>query len=209
MLEPAKKAGANLRIFDFGPYMVKIKCTGWFLAAVLVIAPSLAPAQHKLTKIKVNETVTVQVPKEWTVMDERDIAQRYPSVRAPLAAYTNYERVADFMVNISATRWPDDNVELAKEFFKAGLVNMFDKVEMIDEGVREMSGKKFIFFEFESRMNGNRSQEELREPILRYTYIQYLIQPGQALVFSFSCPRRIRDEWQPTARSMMKGIKVK
>ena len=209
MLEPAKKAGANLRIFDFGPYMVKIKCIGWVLAVMLVIAPWMAPAQHKLTKIKVNETITVQVPKDWTAMDEMDVTQRYPSVRAPIAAYTNYERVADFMINVSATQWPDDNVELAKEFFKAGLVNMFDKVDMIDEGVRELSGKKFIFFEFESRMNGSRSQEELREPVLRYTYIQYLIQPGQALVFSFSCPRRIKDEWQATARAMMKGVKVK
>jgi hypothetical protein len=189
--------------------MVKIKCTGWFLAVALILAPWIAPGQHKLTKIKVNETLTVQVPKDWTAMDEMDVTQRYPSVRAPIAAYTNYERVADFMVNISATQWPDDNVELAKEFFKAGVMNMFDKVEMIDEGVREISGKKFIFFEFGSRVNGSRSQEELREPILRYTYIQYLIQPGQALVFSFSCPHRIKDEWQATARTMMKGIKVK
>jgi len=189
--------------------MVKIKCIAWILGAMLVIAPFVSPAQHKLTKIKVNETLTVQVPKDWTAMDEMDVSQRYPSVRAPLAAYTNYERVADFMVNISATQWPDDNVEMAKEFFKSGLMNMFDKVEMIDEGIREISGKKFIFFEFESRVNGNRSQEELREPVLRYTYIQYLIQPGQALVFSFSCPRRIKDEWQATARAMMKGVKVK
>ena len=86
---------------------------------------------------------------------------------------------------------------------------MFDKVEMIDEGVHEVSGKKLIFFEFESRVNGNKSQEELREPVLRYTYIQYLIQPGKALVFSFSCPRRMKDEWQETAREMMKGVKIK
>lgn len=189
--------------------MVKIKCIGWILASVLVIAPRVVPAQHKLIKIKVNEKITVQVPKEWTRMDAMDVTQRYPSVRAPLAAYTNYERVADFMVNISATQWPDDDVELAKEFFKAGLMNMFDKVQMIDEGVHEISGKKFIFFEFESRVNGNRSQEELRDPVLRYTYIQYLIQPGQALVFSFSCPRRIKDEWQATARTMMSEIKVR
>ena len=189
--------------------MVKIKCIGWLLAFALSLVPFLSPAQQKLVKVKVNETLTVLVPKDWQKMDEMDVAQRYPSVRAPLVAYTNYERVADFSVNISATQWPDDNVELAKEFFKSGLVNMFDKVEMIDEGIHEQSGKKFIYFEFESRVNGNKSQEELREPVLRYTYIQYLIQPGKALVFSFSCPRRMREEWQASAREMMKGVKVK
>ena len=179
------------------------------MAFVLLCLICVAAAPHKLVKIKVNDNLTVMVPKDWSPMDEMDVTQRYPSVRAPLVAYTNYERVADFSVNISATQWPDDDLNVAQGFFKAGLVNMFDKVEMIDEGIHQVSGKKFIFFEFESRINGNKSQEELREPILRYTYIQYLIQPGQALVFSFSCPRRMKDEWQETAREMMKGVKVK
>ena len=189
--------------------MVKIKSMGRKIAFVLGFVALVAAAPHKLVKIKVNDTLSVLVPKEWVPMDDMDISQRYPSVRAPLVAYTNQERIADFSVNISATQWPDDDITVAKDFFKSGLVNMFDKVEMIDEGVHEVSGKKLIFFEFESRVNGNKSQEELREPVLRYTYIQYLIQPGKALVFSFSCPRRMKDEWQETAREMMKGVKIK
>lgn len=176
---------------------------------MLVIAVFTGAVQHKLIKVKVNDSLSVLVPKDWSPMDEMDVTQRYPSVRAPLVAYTNYERVADFSVNISATQWPDDNVELAKEFFKAGVVNMFDKVEMISEGIHEVSGKKLIYFEFDSRVNGKTSQEELREPVLRYTYIQYYIQPGQALVFSFTCPRRMKDQWQETAREMMTGVKIK
>lgn len=189
--------------------MRKIKSILLKVSFVLVIAVLIAGGPHKLVKIKVNDKLSVLVPKEWTPMDAMDIAQRYPSVRAPLVAYTNYERVADFSVNISATQWPDDDIEMAKGFFKAGLVNMFDKVDMISEGIHEVSGKKLIFFEFESRVNGARGQEELREPVLRYTYIQYLIQPGQALVFSFSCPRRMRAEWQETAHEMMEGVKIK
>lgn len=189
--------------------MPKTKSAYCNLALALVAMTIIAAAPHKLVRVKVNDTISVLVPKEWVPMDEMDITQRYPSVRAPLAAYTNEERVADFSVNISATQWPDDNVAMAKEFFKAGVVNMFDKVDMIDEGIREVSGKKIIYFEFESRVNGNRGQEELRDPVLRYTYIQYYIQPGSALVFSFSCPRRLREEWQDTAREMMKGIKIR
>jgi hypothetical protein len=169
----------------------------------------VAADKPKLTRVKVNDDLSVLVPKDWTAMDDLDITQRYPSVRAPLLAYTNYERVADFSINVSATQWPDDDVELAQQFFKSGVMNMFDRVEMIDEGIRNISGKKFIFFEFDSRVNGNRQKEELKDPILRYNHIQYLIQPGKALVFSFSCPRRMQEEWQTTAREMMQGIKVK
>lgn len=188
--------------------MIKIKsgAPNWL---ILVSMMAIAADTHKLMKVKVNDNVTVSVPKDWMPMDPQDIAQRYPSVRAPLAAYTNLERVADFSVNVSATQWPDDDVQLAQKFFKAGVMNVFDRVEMIDEGIHEVRGKKFIFFEFESRINGNRQQEGFQDPVVRYTFIQYLIEPGKALVFSFNCPKGQRQEWQETAREMMKNIKVK
>ncbi len=178
----------------------------WLFPVVLIC---MAADQPKLMKVKVNKELTVSVPKDWRLMDAMDIVQRYPSVRAPLAAYTNYERVADFSVNISATQWPDDDLTLAKKFFKAGVMNTFDHVEMIDEGIHEVHGRNFIFFEFESRINGNRRQDGLQDPVTRYTYIQYLIEPGKALVFSFSCPRGQKAQWQETAREMMKRIKIK
>jgi len=188
--------------------MLKIKSGAqkWlFISGLLLVAA----VPQKMMKIKTNNGITVSVPKDWHPMDEYDIVQRYPSVRAPLLAYTNEERVADFSVNISATQWPDDDVALAQKFFKAGIMNTFDRVEMIGEGVHEVHGKKFIFFEFDSRVEGNRRQEGYKDPVLRYTYIQYLIEPGKALVFSFNCPRSQKEQWQETARIMMKGIWVK
>lgn len=188
--------------------MIKIKNASlkWLF---LIIPACIAADRPRLVKIKVNDAITVLVPKEWSVMDDLDIIQRYPSVRAPIAAYTNMERVADFSINISATQWPDNNAEMAQKFFKAGILNFFDRVDMIDEGIRELSGKKFIYFEFDSRVNGSKQGEGYTEAVVRYSYIQYLIEPGRALVFSFSCPKRQKEELQETAREMMNGIKVK
>src|SRR5687767_6147164 len=112
----------------------------------------------KLVKTKVTDDITVSIPKGWKPMDGVDFTERYPSVRAPLAAYTNEERMADFSVNISATQWPDANAEIARQFFKASVMNMFDRVEMISEGIHEVNKRKYIFFEFESRVNGTRTQ---------------------------------------------------
>lgn len=176
---------------------------------MLMALVCLAADKPKLVKVKVNENITVSIPKGWRPMDGMDFTQRYPSVRAPLAAYTNEERVVDFSVNVSATQWPDANAEIAQRFFKASLMNMFDRVEMINEGIHEVNKKKFIFFEFESRVNGNRREEGFTDPVLKYTYIQYLVEPGKTLVFSFNCPRRMREEWQETAGAMMKAVKVK
>ncbi len=178
----------------------------WFFLIALVFIAAESP---KLVKVKVTDEITVSIPKGWNAMDALDFTQRYPSVRAPLAAFTNEIGLVDFSVNISATQWPDTDLELAQKFFKAGVMNMFDRVEMIQEGIYEVNKKKFIYFEFDSRINGNRQQEGFQDPVLRYTYIQYLIEPGKALVFSFNCPRRQKEEWQETARLMMKSVKVK
>src|SRR6187551_3017404 len=188
--------------------MTKIKSMmplGLFLLAFTLISAE----KPKLVKTKVSEGITVSIPQGWRPMDGLDFTERYPSVRAPLAAYTNDERLVDFSVNVSATQWPDSDMEIAQEFFRASIMNSFDRVVMIEEGVHEISKKKFIFFEFESRVNGIKQREGYGDPIVKYTYIQYLIEPGKALVFSFNCPGRDKAEWQETARTMMKAIKIK
>lgn len=169
----------------------------------------LSFTQPKLVKVKVSEDITVSVPKEWRPMDALDFSERYPSVRAPLAAFTNEERTVDFSVNISATRWPDANLEIASKFFKSSLTNMFDRVTMINEGIEKINGNSFIFFEFESRINGNKNQLGNADPVLNYNYVQYLVQPQRTLVFSFHCSRRDRQEWEKAAVVMMNSIKVK
>jgi hypothetical protein len=165
--------------------------------------------QPKLVKIKVADGITVSIPEGWKPMDGLDFIERYPSVRAPLAAFTDNDRLVDFSVNISATRWPDANLALAQQFFKASISSMFDRVEMISEGVHEVHGKKFVYFEFESRVNGNKGNEELSDPVLKYSYLQYYIEPKRTLVFSFNCPRRLRAEWQASAQAMMKSVKIR
>jgi hypothetical protein len=180
------------------------------LRSFLLISLIFLSFDHpKLVKTKVADGITVSIPEGWRPMDGLDFTQRYPSVRAPLAAFTNEQRVADFSVNISATQWPDADINIAKQFFKSSVMNMFDRVEMIHEGTIELHGKQFVFFEFESRVNGNQTELGLNDPVTRYTYLQYLVEPKRTLVFSFNCPKREREQWQSTAAAIMKSIRVK
>lgn len=178
---------------------------------LLIVATLLAFgfAPPKLTKTKVADGITVALPRGLSVMTPEDIVQRYPSVRSPLAAYTDVNRTADFSVNVSATQWPDENLEIAKKFFKAGITNLYDRVDFISEGVLTIHKRKYIFFEFESRVNGNKMKMGEQSPMYRYTYIQYLIEKDRALVFSFNCPKDLRQEWQSTVHAMMKSVTVK
>lgn len=163
----------------------------------------------KLVKTKMADGIRVSIPSDFYPMSPDDIAQRFPSVRAPLGAYTNQDRVVDFSANISATQWPDADLDVARQFFKAGLINLYDKIEVIEEGIHEVNKKKYIFFEFESYVKGSKREPGSEDPILKYTYIQYLVQTKRTLVFTFSCPKNQKDDWQGTARLMMKSVKVK
>ncbi|HEX8061182.1 MAG TPA: hypothetical protein VF473_09620 [Cyclobacteriaceae bacterium] len=176
---------------------------------ILLLAFVLTSSANKLVKTKVNDDITVSLPEGFFPMTPEDIAQRLPSVRAPLGAYTNEDRIVDFSVNISATQWPDADQEIAARFFKAALYNLYDKIDMVSEGIHEIHKKKFICFEFESRINPNKRTEGGSEPLLKYTRIQYLVEPGRTLVFSFSCPRTMRQDWEKVSDEVMKSIRVK
>lgn len=163
----------------------------------------------RLVRIKISDNMSVLLPKDFRPMDGVDLLQRYPSVRKPIAGYTNEDRQIDFSVNTSASQWRVSDTEIAQKFFKASLVNLFDNVDMIDEGIHEVHGKNFIFFEFESRVKGDVRDQALREAVLNYTYIQFLLEPNRTLVFTFTCPRRARMDWQETAHKIMASIKIK
>lgn len=183
--------------------MIKTACI--LLASFLL--SSFTPA--KLIKTKVSDGITVSLPATMYPMTPDDISQRYPSVRAPLGAYTDQERAVDFSVNISATHWPDGNAEMAGQFFKSGLINLYDRLDMISEGTQLLRKKKFVFFEFESRISGDRRKQGYQDPILKYTFIQYLVEKDRTLVFTFSCPKDQREEWQETAREIMRSVRVR
>ena len=129
-----------------------------------LVMVSFTGTEPKLVKTKIADGMVVSLPKTFRPMDDLDFVQRYPSVRQPIAAFTNEEREVDFSVNLSATQWPDANQELAQKFFKAGIYNLFDEVDMIEEGMKEIYGKEYIYFEFESRIKGDWRDMALQEP---------------------------------------------
>ncbi len=177
------------------------------MAVVLLLILS-SFSVSKWVKSRLPGGVTVSVPEELAAMTVEDMAQRFPSVRAPLGAFTNVDRVIDFSANISATNWPDQDVDLARKFFRASLQNLYDRLDMIKEGTQVIHKKKFIYFEFESRVSGDRRVQGMQDPVLKYVYIQYLVLKDKTLVFTFSCPKDKREEWQPVAQEIMKRIRV-
>lgn len=177
------------------------------LISLLVVLAAFTP--QKLVKVKINEGISLMLPEELKPMTEDDLVQRFPSVRAPLGAFTDQNRQADFTVSVSATQWPDGDLQVARQFFKSGISNLYDKVYFISEGTQEIHGKTYIYFEFESRVNGTKGKLGEQEPVVKYSLIQYLVEPKRTLVFSFSCVKPVMPQWQKQAQAVMKSLRVK
>lgn len=184
----------------------------WLSAALpgLVFALLLtAFGQPKMTKVKISEGITVAMPKTFYPMEVPDIIQRLPSVRRPIAAYTNTDRLVDFSVKISATQWRPQDIPMMKEFFKASVINLYDKVDFSQDTVRAVNGQPYAIFEFDSYIGGDRYAIQQTGAIRKYSYVQYTIRNGQTIVFSFNAPFQEKAQWQTIAKTMMESIQMK
>ena len=92
------------------------------------------------------------------------------------------------------------------EFDKASIADLYDKVTILSEGIKEVNGHRFVFFEFTSIVY---PENEYQDSVKKYTYIMYALTNGTTYVIDFSCPRSMQDEWRLTAQQMMEAIKLK
>jgi hypothetical protein len=173
---------------------------------LIIIFISTEIKAQKLVKHKVADNITVRLPKAFYPMTEEDKKQRYASARLPIALYTDPDRMADFGVNRAYTIWQQGDLKLLQEFYQASIMELYDKVEFIDKGIKNINGHDFVFFEFESIVY---PENEFQRNISKYTYLLYGLQGGTTYLFNFTCEKRVRNQWQATARKIMESVKLK
>lgn len=173
------------------------------LLGLITVFPGLS---QRMQKIKIMDgAVKMKVLADFYEMTPEDMVLRIPSIRNPIAAYSSEDRVTDFNIKQSATQWRRQDTEIATRFFKASIYNLFDRVNMIEEGTKEIHDSNFIFFEFESYLAGDNGQPSER----KYNYIMYYLGLGRTLVFTFRCPERDKEKYISAASTMMESIKIK
>lgn len=169
----------------------------FFLPALIALCLNTAVAQ-KLVTVKVAEGIKVKLPKDFAPMSDDDLAIKYPSSKKPLFAYTSPDRLVDFNVNVSKSKLPGNDLNIMKGFYKATILNLYEKVEFLNEGVKTIADRQFIIFEYNSKF------EEKKY----YNYIMYTLVDDQVFIFNFACPLLRKQQWQPVAGRMMESVKV-
>lgn len=163
-----------------------------------------------LVKVKVNDQIQIMLPKNMFPMTAQELQNKLLSSRNPIAAYTDMNKQADLVINSSFSRWRADDIELLQQFYKSNIMSLYDEVTFFREEIQNMQGRKFVVFEFDSKVLPEQSTTLVsRNPVEQYNYIAYTIYNNQTYLFSFSCPLKFKDNWKNTAAAIVESIKLK
>ncbi len=167
-------------------------------------------AQNDLKRLKITKEISMLVPESFVPMSQSDIISKYVSARQPLAMFTSADRRVDLGINQNSSMWKESDLSILKDFYKAGILNLFTEVKFMKDEIREISGRKFVVFEFVSRVvDEENSISGLGTAVSNYTYIMYTLYEDRVLLFNFNCPQSERVKWQLAAGQMMESVRIK
>ena len=180
-----------------------------FLFLIAFIFSAFGADQNKLVKIKLTKEIIVYLPADFTPMTDDDLANKYFTYRKPTAMYTNPDRVVDFGLNITETRWRQEDLPLLKKFYKSGIAKMYTNVNFIQDTIQTINKRDYVVFEFVSELKEEEANAAQRgSAVKQYSYMQYTVKDNRVHVFNFTCPSQIRAKWQQTAHDVMQTIKI-
>ncbi|MCU0429453.1 MAG: hypothetical protein MUF42_05725 [Cytophagaceae bacterium] len=181
----------------------------WIALTCLLTAGALAQAPAKLKRKKLYDGISSLMPKDFTPMSDLDLAAKYPSTKKPLAMFTSEDRNTDFGVNSSKRSFPSEDIEMLQKFYKANIIETYSpsknapsvtraQVNFLSEGVREINGRKFAYYEFISEFEGLR----------KYHYIQLTLIQEHIYIFNFVTDQRAAEKWKSAVGQMMQSVKL-
>lgn len=162
----------------------------------------------KLVKTKVNESITMSLPEEFTIMEQEELNRKYVSSKPPVAAYTDFSKTVDLGVNIAYSRWNAEDLEIMMSFYKSNIMGLYDEVQFITEEIQDIKGRQYVVFEFMSKVNDSEGTTIDQSSISKYVRIQYTIVNSKTVLFNFSCPGRMKEKWAQVAKESLESIKI-
>ena len=162
----------------------------------------------KLRNVKLGSGLAVGVPVSFAPLPDDGIAVKYPSPRKPLAVYSNPSGRVDYSVAVRPTTFESMDYAVLLKIYKSSIQRLYTKVDFLNEDIRTVNGRDFIYFEFVSSVSDTRRTNQLA-PIRRYQAVQYAIVKDQLYVFNFVAPAEEQAQWQPTAQAVMGAISLK
>jgi hypothetical protein len=165
-------------------------------------------SSEKLKKVNVTENIIMQMPENFRLMTDDEIVDKYFTTTKPIALYTDPTVSVDLGVNISSTKWNAKDLEIMMSFQKSNIYSLYDEINIISEGVKDINGRNTGYIEFESVINSDPNSFSQKGGISKYTYIQYIIIGKTSLVFNFTSPIQMKSNWKEVAGLIMDSVEI-
>ena len=181
----------------------------WLIVVISLSFFFISMDSSKLSKRKIYEGVTVLMPEDFVVMSDKDIANKYPSTKKPLAVFMSSDTRADFTMNNTKAKFSGQTAQMLHDIYKVTIMESFDStvfrkdrvkvsLKFLNDGVKTVNKKEYAYFEFISEFNN----------FVKYNYIMYTPHKKHILIFHFSSDANVMNKYQPIANEMMNSIKV-
>ncbi|RRJ65493.1 hypothetical protein EHV15_23160 [Paenibacillus oralis] len=139
----------------------------------------------------------VTMPKTFHEMTPEMAALKYPSEHRPKLIFTNEHNTIDLSFN--HTLDPIDPSEF--EAFTEQMVQLIKRtqkiIEWIEQGIRELAGKKISYCEFVTPVADANM----------YNMLYFTELKGTLLIATFNCLNQEKEGWRAVAKSMLDSLK--
>jgi hypothetical protein len=174
-----------------------------------VLGVALLSFQTDMKKVQLIKGLSAALPKEFIVMIDDDIAQKYPTQKKPLAMYNSTDKSADFGVNYAINKWNNKNLSVLKDIYKSTISSVFTSVTYLQDGlIKNVNGREYIVFEFVSELVDDKRPDSKNFTVRNYSYLMYTIVDKKILVFNFTSVASGKEKWMPVASAIMTSIVI-
>lgn len=168
-----------------------------FIVALILSVPVLAASLVERTIL--NNLVTIQLPADFTPLDEQIKRRKFPSGNPPQLVYANKNAAVSigFTYNTRQKLTPAQLPDLQKLLVK-GLKQVHPNAIWHQETIKTIHGRQWVILEFTTQAVDG----PIRNLMAATSANTYL------LLTSFNTTRALEKRWLPVGRQMINSIKV-
>lgn len=139
------------------------------------------------------------IPDELNTMSESVWTLKYHDLPRPEFVVTDKNGEVNLLISLTKQPAAEKQLGAYKDFRIAEMKKRRADVTIMEDGTKEINGKKFSFFTFLTQASDQKI----------FNIYYFTILNGRVLCFTFNCPEKRKPEWSKKADAIMETVQVK
>ena len=170
------------------------------LFSLIIIVPLFALSQSNADTISIlDNKAKIVVPAELSKMSDEMFAIKYGNKSRPVLVLSDEEGEINFMADMTRQQALESELSSYKDFRIEQLKKSRSDLEIVEQGVKTVNGKKVAYFKFLS--------QAVDQKVFNYYF--FTLVDGKVLLFVFNCIEKLRKDWEKKADAILLSLKTK